>query len=151
MHIEVTTSPAPEDLRFLSEGIQDYNRRTVPGIAEVSDDLRFAAFARDTDGNLLGGIRAGAFWGYLCIELLWLSEAARGGGIGSQLVASAEAFARKHGFTRARVETTSFQARPFYERLGYAVFGVLEDCPPGHCSYYLKKDLGEVTNGATAD
>lgn len=139
--IEITTSPTPEDMTFLSEGIQQYNRQTVPGIPDVSGDLRFAVFARGDDGEVLGGIRASAFWGYLTIELLWLSEAARGSGVGTQLVAGAEAFALEHGFTHARVETTSFQARPFYERLGYEVFGILEDFPPGHRSYYLRKTL----------
>ena len=35
----------------------------------------------------------------------------------------------------------SFQARPFYERLGYAVFGAVEDCPPGHTKFHLEKVL----------
>lgn len=142
MEIEVTTEPSAADLELVSQGIQAFNRRTVPGIPEVADDLVFAVFARDPEGNLVGGIRAKAFWGYLCIELLWLSEAARGGRVGTRLVQRAEAFALQHGYTRARVETTSFQARPFYEKLGYEVYGVLEDCPPGHASYYLKKELG---------
>lgn len=141
MEIEVTTEPSAADLELVSQGIQAFNRRTVPGIPEVADDLVFAVFARDPEGNVVGGIRAKAFWGYLCIELLWLSEAARGGRVGTRLVQRAEAFALQHGYTRARVETTSFQARPFYEKLGYEVYGVLEDCPPGHTSYYLKKEL----------
>ncbi len=141
MEIEVTTEPSAADLELISQGIQAFNRHTVPGIPEVADDLVFAVFARDADGNVVGGIRAKAFWGYLCIELLWLSGAARGGRVGTRLVQRAEAFALQHGYTRSRVETTSFQARPFYEKLGYQVYGVLEDCPPGHTSYYLKKEL----------
>jgi hypothetical protein len=56
-------------------------------------------------------------------------------------VRAAEAFAVQHGFQYARVETTSFQAKPFYEKLGYEVLGVLDDFPPGYRSYYLKKRL----------
>ncbi len=97
--------------------------------------------ARTSVGELVGGIRAVAFWGYLSIELLWLSESARGRGIGTGLVRAAEAFAVQHGFEYARVETTSFQAKPFYEKLGYDVFGSLENFPPGHRSYFLKKRL----------
>ncbi len=71
----------------------------------MSDDLRFTVFARDSDGHVLSGIHACAFWGYVCIELLWLSDTARVCGIGSQLVAVAEAFSLEHGFTHVRVET----------------------------------------------
>ena len=141
MAIEVTTHPSAAELECLSQGIQEFNRRTVPGIAEVADDLVFAVLARDPDGKVQGGIRARAFWGYLCIELLWLSDTARGAGTGTRLVERAEAFALQHGFNCARVETTSFQARPFYERLGYEVYGVLDDCPVGHATYFLKKHL----------
>jgi hypothetical protein len=42
-----------------------------------------------------------------------------------------------------------FQARPFYERLGYRVFGELPDCPRGATKYYLSKRLSPV--GAPAD
>ncbi|MGH8160698.1 MAG: GNAT family N-acetyltransferase [Gammaproteobacteria bacterium] len=141
MDIEVTTEPSATDLACISQGIQAFNRRAVPGIPEVADDLKFAVFARHTDGENVGGIRATAFWGYLCIELLWLDETARGRGVGTRLVLDAEAFALQHGFSRSRVVTTSFQAKPFYEKLGYEVYGELEDCPEGHRSYYLKKQL----------
>lgn len=31
------------------------------------------------------------------------------------------------------------QAKDFYMKHGYELFGTLEDCPEGHCRYYLKK------------
>jgi len=31
----------------------------------------------------------------------------------------------------------------FYEKLGYELFATLEDYPPGHCKYFLKKALSE--------
>jgi hypothetical protein len=37
------------------------------------------------------------------------------------------------------VHTYSFQARGFYERLGYAVFGTLDDYPPGQSRIFLHK------------
>jgi hypothetical protein len=39
------------------------------------------------------------------------------------------------------LDTFDFQARGFYERNGYELFGTLDDCPPGHKRYYLKKAL----------
>ena len=40
--------------------------------------------------------------------------------------------------------TFSFQARPFYESLGYEVFCTLEDYPPGHRRFFMKKALVQV-------
>lgn len=39
------------------------------------------------------------------------------------------------------LDTLDFQALPFYEREGYSIFGILEDYPPGHRQYYLRKSL----------
>ncbi|HET7266783.1 MAG TPA: GNAT family N-acetyltransferase [Oleiagrimonas sp.] len=139
--IELATEPLAQDLETISQGIQAFNRQVVPPIPDVSEELRFAVFARDADGHVVGGIRAAAYWGYLCIELLWLAESVRGEGAGRRLMEQAEAFAARKGFRYARVETTSFQARPFYEKLGYTLFGELEDCPLGHTTYYLRKQL----------
>jgi hypothetical protein len=34
-----------------------------------------------------------------------------------------------------------FQARPFYEKLGYRVFGTLENHPAGHQHHFMTKQL----------
>jgi hypothetical protein len=43
-----------------------------------------------------------------------------------------------------QLSTFSFHARPLYEKLGYEVFATLEDCPVGHCEYFLRKQLAEL-------
>ena len=74
----------------------------------------------------------------------------RGAGFGRQLVGRAEQEAIVRGCQGAWLETFSFQAPGFYERLGYRVFAVLEDNPPGHMRLFMTKSfcLGRVhTNG----
>ena len=63
----------------------------------------------------------------------------RGRGLGSALVRTAEAEARTIGCVGMQVDTFSFQAQPFYERLGFTVFGVQENFPPGYRCVYLRK------------
>jgi hypothetical protein len=53
----------------------------------------------------------------------------------------AEGYARSRGAVGATLETYSFQAEPFYRRLGYEVFAALPGCPVGHTKYYLRKSL----------
>ncbi len=132
--------PLAGDLAVISAGIQAFNRERIGDVA-LEEDFRFAVFARDDRGEVAGGIRAVAFWDWLSIELLWLREDVRGAGLGSRLLAAAEAFAIENEFFRVRVETTSFQALGFYKKQGYRVFGELDDFPRGHTSYYLRKSL----------
>jgi iron complex outermembrane receptor protein len=51
------------------------------------------------------------------------------------------AIGRKRGCHSAYLDTFSFQAKPFYERCGYEVFGVLEDFPKGHQRFFMRKSL----------
>jgi predicted N-acetyltransferase YhbS len=83
--------------------------------------------------------------GWLFIAALWVNEANRGGGIGTALMQEAEKEARHRGCTGIFLDTYSFQARPFYERLGFSVFGELRDCPAGEIRYYLSKLLAPPT------
>ena len=60
-------------------------------------------------------------------------------GWGGRLLATMEQYDGSKGITNVHLETTSFQALPFYQKQGYAVFGELPDMPPGHITYFLKK------------
>lgn len=97
--------------------------------------------ARDGSGRLIGGLYGNTAWRWLFVDLLWVDEPHRRQGIGRRLLRSAEAAARTRGCTRAYLDTISFQARPFYEREGYVVFGEQDDYPPGHRRFYLAKAL----------
>ena len=39
------------------------------------------------------------------------------------------------------LDTFDFQAKEFYKKQGYVVFGKLDDCPENHCRYFMKKLL----------
>jgi GNAT superfamily N-acetyltransferase len=96
---------------------------------------------RGERGDVLGGVLGQLWGGWLQVAHLWVAEAARGAGHGTRLMENAEAYARSRGAVWATLETYSFQARPFYERLGYEVFSTLEGYPLGHVKFYLRKAL----------
>lgn len=48
---------------------------------------------------------------------------------------------KEKGGKLVHLDTFDFQAKDFYLKNGYEVFGVLEDCPKGHKRYYLKKNI----------
>jgi ribosomal protein S18 acetylase RimI-like enzyme len=65
----------------------------------------------------------------------------RGGGWGRALLERAEEEAIARGLQGVWLDTFSFQAPGFYQKLGYEVFGTLADYPPGHTRYFLRKTL----------
>ena len=73
------------------------------------------------------------------IDGLWLTEQLRGRGLGRRLLLAAEAVAIKRGCRGAWLGTFDFQARGFYERLGYTVFAELANFPDRHTHYHLLK------------
>ncbi len=141
MNIEITTNPNEEDAKILSNGIIDFNNFKIPELEPIESEVEFFVFAKNKNGNVIGGIRATCFWNTMHIELLWLSNDNRGKGIGKELIKSAEKYAKENNCEKAFVETTSWQAKPFYEKVGYKHMATLNDGPKGHASHYLPKDL----------
>ena len=123
--------------QFIVNGVDNYNiaATSLPDYFPVNFVLR------GERGDMLGGVLGQLWGGWLQVTYLWVAEAARGAGHGTRLMEDAEAYARSRGAVGATVETHSFQARPFYERLGYEVFGTLEGYPPGHIKFFLRKGL----------
>ena len=91
--------------------------------------------------EVVGGILAEIFWGILTIDILWVKEDYRNRGYASALVKDVENTAKEKNCKLSHLDTADFQARGFYEKLGYTVFGVLQDCPEGHSRYYMSKKL----------
>ena len=141
MNIEITTNPTASDAKTISKGIIDFNQLKVPDLEPIEAEVKFFVFARNKHSTIIGGVRATCFWNTMHIELLWLSEECRGKGIGKELIVAAEKFAKKHNCEKVFVETTSWQAKPFYEKVGYKHIATLNDRPKGHASHYLTKDL----------
>ena len=94
---------------------------------------------RDDTGAVSGGLWGHTLFQWLVIEMLVIPEALRNRGLGSALVARAETEARTRGCIGACVDTFSFQAAPFYRKLGFTVFGTLENFPPGYSRIYFSK------------
>jgi GNAT superfamily N-acetyltransferase len=100
---------------------------------------------RDPESRLLGGVLASTIWNWLSIDALWVEPTIRGCGHGQRLAAQAERVAQERGCNRARLDTFDFQARAFYERLGYAVYAQLPDFPHGHVQFHMQKVLAPAS------
>jgi GNAT superfamily N-acetyltransferase len=117
-------------------GLREYNRLHAP--APGFQPLVVAARQGE---QIIGGLVGETGWNWLHVELLWVAEAYRHRGIGFALLRAAEDEALRRGAGNVYLDTFEFQARSFYERHGYTVFGVQEDYPPGHTRFYMRRDL----------
>jgi len=93
------------------------------------------------DGQLVGGTAGYTHWGWLFVSHLWVDDAHRGHAIGSQLMTAIEQAAKARGAESAHVDTFDFQAFEFYKKIGYRIFGQLEDYPTGHTRFFLQKQI----------
>jgi GNAT superfamily N-acetyltransferase len=97
----------------------------------------------DDEGHVIGGLWGRTAYGWLFVELVFVPEALRHRGIGAELMSRAESEATVRGCHGAWLDTFEFQARGFYERLGYRCFGELDDYPRGFHRYFMKKALSK--------
>ena len=133
--IELQDPPSDEDARAVVMGLVGYNDSQVA----PEGARRLVLLLRDGDGTLKGGLLGYTHWNWLFVGHLWVHDSLRGRGVGRELLGRAEAEAAARGCRNAHLDTYSFQARGFYESLGYEVFGTLDDYPPGHSRYFLQK------------
>lgn len=127
------------DLKFIHEQIFKFNRAklALDGVTEVSKNY----IVKDK-GKIIAGIQSRLYFGECFnIDIIFVDEQYRKKRIGSALLKKIEQEAKALGAKLIHLDTFDFQAKDFYVKAGYEVFGVLDHCPTGHKRYFLKKNL----------
>ncbi|PPQ31732.1 GNAT family N-acetyltransferase [Rhodopila globiformis] len=140
LRLTVDTDPPAAFRAGLGQAINQFHAESVPFHAS-----RFALRLEDRDGTLMGGLSGVMSWGWLFVDAVWVHPGLRGQGAGRTLMAHAERHAAAAGCHSAWLDT--FQARGFYEAIGYRVFGTLEDYPAGQTRFFLRKRLRDTASG----
>jgi GNAT superfamily N-acetyltransferase len=135
--VEVSEQDHPEERELIEHALRAYNARSAP----PANYLPLRLTIRDSEGAVMGGLIGHSAYDWLFISVLFIPEALRGKGVGRKLMERAEQIARTRKLTGIWLDTFDFQARPFYEKLGFSVFGELKDHPRGISQYWLQKRL----------
>jgi GNAT superfamily N-acetyltransferase len=135
--IVVVDEPGEEERAIVLEALLEHNREAGP----PTEMRPVAILVNDDDGKPVGGLYGRMFYDWLFVEYLAIPRAMRGQDIGTALMNQAEALARARGCIGIWLDTFAFQARGFYEKLGYTVFGELADYPRDAARYFLSKRL----------
>lgn len=148
---EIRVSVEPDaraaDVATVETGLRAFN------VAHIGDphEEPVRVFLRDARGDVVGGLIGHIKWRWMYVAKLWIADEQRGRGHGAALLAAAERYAQERRCTDVFLDTFEYQARPFYEKLGYRVIGTLEGFPPGYRQYFLTKSLrDESSDGARA-
>jgi GNAT superfamily N-acetyltransferase len=125
------------DLQVVWKGLRNFNRQVVGSHPHAE----FLVEARSPRGTLLGGLQGVVYYQWLFVANFFLSPRIRRGGTGARMLAEAERHAASLGCHGVWLDTFAWQARPFYEKQGYRLFGTLPDYPAGHDRYFMMKML----------
>jgi ribosomal protein S18 acetylase RimI-like enzyme len=134
-------------IEVIEDADDDVKRALISSVREFNADLighadskPLTVVARDAEGQLIGGVAGRTIYGHYLIEVVWVAESERSEGLGTELMNEAERQARLRGCYGAQVDTASFQAPGFYEKLGFRTIGTVEDFPRGHARHFMQKD-----------
>ena len=118
----------------------------LAGINRQSDNLKFSFYCKH-DGDMVAGISCATSYDWMHIELLWVKADRRRRGLGTRLLARAEAYATRQGAKRAWLETSNKDAISLYTAQGYIPFGRLTNddtqFPPEIERVFMEKRLAD--------
>lgn len=135
------TECTENDADYICDKLVEYNLEQVQLRQPIAfENLNFKYV--DSNNKTVAGIIAKMYcWNVVYVDILWVDTYYRSKGLGKSLLIELEKISKDKGVTLIHLDTFDFQAKDFYVKQGYEVFGVLDDCPQGHTRYYLKKYL----------
>jgi ribosomal protein S18 acetylase RimI-like enzyme len=141
--ISIDPSASLADVDVVRRGLIEFNARHLP-----DDNYEpLTVLVRDGDHRVVGGLLGSFYWGVVAVDIVWLADNIQGQGIGAQMMQLVEEEACRRGASCIHLDTMSFQARGFYEKLGYQVYGELTGYPNGVSRSYMVKQLAPSSVG----
>ena len=137
MNFRITNDGNLSDIDEIHNMLKSYNLSK----REKSENIPLGVYYENETGKKLAGLTGKTFGNWLCINYLFVSENLRNQGIGSKIIISAENEARNRGCKYVFVDTFSFQAPAFYEKLGYRCVFSLTNYPYTEERHYYIKEL----------
>ena len=129
----------PKERALLDDRLVSFNNGAVP-FQQSEPWVGLSHVLKDSTEQVIAGINATLYcWNIMYVDILFVDHIYRGKGYGRLLLERAEGKAKSLGGYMSHLDTFDWQAKEFYERCGYVVFGVLENCPRGHTRHYMKK------------
>ena len=125
--------------KILFEGIKSYNELKIGKYTREP----FTIYTQSKDDDkIIGGCDGYTTGKYCYAHRIWVDPKHRKTGIGTQLMLELEKYAKNKNCHTISLDTAEFQAKDFYEKLGYAVVSIVDGIIfPGYKQYFMSKML----------
>jgi ribosomal protein S18 acetylase RimI-like enzyme len=135
--IEKKSSLDPQEKEWVDEG---FSSHAMESVGHDGDITEFSLVAKRKE-EFVGALNVRLFWGSLHIRHLFVVPGHRAQGVGKCLMEEAFKTGRAKKCRFAVVETMSFQALDFYQKLGFKIDFSREGYDRGCIFHYLSKSL----------
>lgn len=140
MNTYAIVASTDEERDYIDNKLVEFNRSQVSFTQDKNIVLNYVI--KNKHDKIMAGVLSYLYcWKILHVDILFVAEQYRHQGLGRQLLSKVEEEAKILGATLVHLDTFDFQAKDFYIKMDYQIFGVLDDCPPDHKRYYLRKVL----------
>lgn len=113
------------DADYICDRLVEYNLRQVEKTQKV-DFVNINKKVVDENNIIIAGCIAKMYcWNIVYVDILWVDEQYRKHGLGTKLLNEIEKIAIEEKCNLIHLDTFDFQAKDFYIKQGYEVFGVL--------------------------
>jgi GNAT superfamily N-acetyltransferase len=120
---------------YIHAQLREYNKRFLTDCESIHFCIR------DDAGHCVAGIVSSRDLDCITVDYLFVDEMHRGKGYGAMLLDHLEKQASCMPVKRILLNTFSFQAPGFYEKMGYRLFGKVEPCLNEYGQYFYVKEL----------
>lgn len=130
-----------KEIEWVDDNLVAFNNSKVP-FTQENPFVELSYHITDDDEQIIAGIHSTlACWGVLSVSMIFVAENHRHKKLASVLLQKIETEAKNQGGYISLLDTGDFQAKDFYLKNGYEIYYTLENCPPGHVTYKMKKSL----------
>ncbi|MEP9402711.1 GNAT family N-acetyltransferase [Sphingomonas sp. VNH70] len=137
MTVEIVEAPGEAERMAIMAALVAHNDRAVG----PTKRQQVAIVTRGDDGAINGGLWGMIAYDWLFVQYISVPTERQGQGLGRELMGQAETIARDAGCIGIWLDTYSFQARGFYEKLGFVTFGEIPDYPVGETRFFMTKRI----------
>jgi ribosomal protein S18 acetylase RimI-like enzyme len=127
--------PNGEQLYEVTTGLNAFGMEQVGG----EGPARIAVLCETPDDTVMGGAIGHSIRHRFYLTQLWVTEALRCQGIGTELVSRMESIARERDCRDVVVDTLNRDAATFYRKLGYHAYVIIPDYIQGFDWHFLSK------------
>ena len=141
MEINIIKSDNKDFQNIIFDRITEFNKDSRPNLKETNawNFCGLFGFYAMRDNQIIGGIIGNEKMQWIDVDTLFVDEKYRKNKIGTELVNKLINYCKENNLIGIHLTTLDFQAKGFYEKLGFELIAEIKDWPKGVTRYEFIK------------